>query len=282
MAKRKLHPEVITFLGTHPLPDSFGSHTKANDSHVDSGIPHRIIKLGETGLKATTSQLRTALILHHVSPENIERDLQRKESLKQLGYSVSENTPNRFPQSDKTRKGNLAEVFLAEYLVATSDISLPVYRLRYNPNVEQSMKGDDVLAFDFESEPVRILIGEAKFRGKPSKRAVTGIIKALIRSHQAGLPVSLQFVADRLFESGNNDLGQKVENCAMLIARRKFELIYVGLLMSNNNSSSNVNSHATNSLRNLVMISLGTENPSGLVTACYNGIEEESINGDTL
>ncbi len=34
-------------------------------------------------------------------------------------------------------------VFLAEYIVAESEASLPVYRLRYNPNVEQSMKGDD-------------------------------------------------------------------------------------------------------------------------------------------
>ena len=38
------------------------------------------------------------------------------------------------------------------YICAASGTCLPVYRLRYNPNIEQSMKGDDVLAFDFTSK----------------------------------------------------------------------------------------------------------------------------------
>lgn len=282
MGKSQSQPEVNAVLGAHPSQGSFGCHTNVNDSHAQSGVPHRALQLEQVGLTATTLQLRTALIHHHASPEMLERDRQKKEYLQKLGYSIKENMPNRFPHADKTRKGNLAEVFLAEYLIATSNASLPVYRLRYNPNVEQSMKGDDVLVFDFESDPVRILVGEAKFRGTPSKSAVTEIVEALVRSHQAGLPISLQFVADRLFDSGNNELGQKVENCAMLIAQGRLELLYVGLLIGNSNSASHVNSHTTNNLRNLIMISLGTENPNNLVAACYDVIEEESTNGDPL
>ena len=209
-----------------------------------------------------------------------ERDRRKRESLLKLGYPISGDESHRFPRADKTRKGNLAEVFLAEYIVAASDASLPVYRLRYNPNVEQSMKGDDILAFDFDSDPVRILVGEAKFRGTPSKASIDGIVAGLIRSHQAGLPASLQFVADRLFESGNVDLGRRVENCALLMASGRLDLQYVGLLLSNTSSKSHVDQHTKGGLRNLVMISLGIEDPNGLFDQCFGGIEE-SGDGDS-
>ena len=107
----------------------------------------------------------------------------------------------RFPTNASTRKGNLAEVILAEYVVAASGLALPVYRLRYNPNIDQSMKGDDVLAFDLDANPVRIVIGEAKFRGVSTKKAVEEIVEGLVRSYKGGIPASLQFVADRLFET---------------------------------------------------------------------------------
>jgi Cap4 SAVED domain len=92
----------------------------------------------------------------------------------------------RFPIDPSTRKGNLAEVVLAEYLVAATGIVLPIYRLRYNPNIDQSMKGDDVLAFDLDSNPVRIIVGEAKFRGTSTKKAVEEIVDGLARSTKQG------------------------------------------------------------------------------------------------
>jgi hypothetical protein len=213
----------VKILGSHPEPDAFGCYTQAEDTSTNSDVPHRALSQEGDSRDETVEQLREALIRHHASEEMRERDRSKRENLRQLGYPVSDDESHRFPRADKTRKGNLAEVFLAEYLVAGSKASLPVYRLRYNPNVEQSMKGDDVLAFDFDSNPVRILIGEAKFRGTPSKASVEGIVAGLIRSHQAGLPASLQFVADRLFESENVDLGLRVQNCALLMAQGRVD-----------------------------------------------------------
>lgn len=273
-----IQPDKI--LGPHPKPDAFGCHTQAEDTSTNSDVPHRALSQDSDSRDETVEQLRDALIRHHASEEMRERDRSKRENLRQLGYPVSADESHRFPRADKTRKGNLAEVFLAEYIVAESDASLPVYRLRYNPNIEQSMKGDDVLAFDFDSDPVRILIGEAKFRGTPSKASVEGIVAGLIRSHQAGLPASLQFVADRLFESENVDLGRRVENCALLMARGRLDLQYVGLLLSNTNSKSHVDQHTNGDLRNLVMISLGIDDPNGLIDQCFDGLEE-SDNGDS-
>lgn len=276
MAKKQ--PDDI--LGSHPQPDAFGCHTQAEDTSTNSGVPHRVLSQDDGSRNNTVEQLREALIEHHTSAEMRARDQRKREDLSRLGYPASDAGTHRFPHADKTQKGNLAEVFLAEYIVAGSEAELPVYRLRYNPNVEQSMKGDDILAFDFSSSRVRILVGEAKFRKTPSKAAVEGIVAGLVRSHQAGLPASLQFVADRLFETDNLDLGRQVANCALLMARGRLDLQYVGLLLSNTDSKTRVDRHTNGDLRNLVMISLGVEDPNTLVRNCFDGIEEDA-NGDS-
>ena len=267
-------------LGPHSEPDAFGCHTQAENKNTNSDVPHRALSQDSDSRGETVEQIREALIRHHASEEMRERDQRKREGLRQLGYPVSDAETHRFPRADKTRKGNLAEVFLAEYIVAGADAELPVYRLRYNPNVEQSMKGDDVLAFDFHSKRVRILVGEAKFRGTPSKAAVEDIVSGLMRSHRAGLPASLQFVADRLFETENIDLGRRVANCAILMARGRLDLQYVGLLLSNTNSKARIDRHTNGDLRNLVMISLGVDDPNSLVRDCFDGIEEDA-DGDS-
>jgi Cap4 SAVED domain len=179
----------------------------------------------------------------------------------------------RFPIDPSTRKGNLAEVVLAEYLVAATGIVLPIYRLRYNPNIDQSMKGDDVLAFDLDSNPVRIIVGEAKFRGTSTKKAVEEIVDGLARSYKAGIPASLQFVADRLFEAGDAPLGERVLACAILFARGNLRLDYVGLLLSDSRAAERVDSATPASLHRLAMISFGVDAPDALVDDCYGDLE---------
>ena len=269
-----LYEEVENIIGKHPAEELFGSHLHAEDSPTDSNIPHRSLNHGSTGREQTVEQLRAALIEHHVSAAMIAQDRRKIKNLRALGYPIDEASVRRFPTSDTTRKGNLAEVFLAEYICAASGACLPVYRLRYNPNIEQSMKGDDVLAFDFTSKRPHIIIGEAKFRGTPSKKAIQDIVSGLVRSHQAGLPASLQFVADRLYELNQIELADRVEDCSIKMAQGRLDLSYVGLLLSDDKSKSKVHEHTTAELRSLVMISLGIDAPGNLVEDCFDGIEE--------
>ena len=262
-------------LGKHPSKELFGSYTDAEDGPTSSAVPHRSLTQGADNRGRTIKQLRTALIEHHVSAEMIARDQRKIENLRAQGYPITDAN-QRFPTADNTRKGNLAEVFLAEYICAASGTDLPVYRLRYNPNVEQSMKGDDVLAFDFSSTRPRIIVGESKFRGTPSKKAVQEIVSGLIRSHQSGLPASLQFVADRLYEAHNKVLANRIENCSLYMAKGILDLSYVGLLLGNTYCKSRVDDHTEGTLSNLVMISFGIENPEQLIYNCFDGIEEEA------
>lgn len=265
-----------SILGKHPTGNKFGSFTTFTDLVTAKNIAHRALLLPDEKVVDAFQVLRPALIGHHASPEMIARDNRRIASLKGLGYTFYDANVQRFPTHSDTQKGNLTEVFLAEYISASSGADLPVYRLRHNPNVEQSMKGDDVLAFDFRGGRPRIIIGEAKFRGVPSKKAVEEIIKGLNSSYHGGLPASLQFVADRLYESGQNALADQVESCALYMANGNLDLNYAGILLSNQNSANPINAHVDSSIRELVMISLAMSKPNELVTACFDGIEEEA------
>jgi len=254
-------------IGAHPkAPHPCGIHLSASDTESTHLVPHRMLDEVVPGSDALAASMTNWIVNHHVSPEAIERDKLRREALARQGFS---DPTVRFPQSDKTRKGNWAEILLAEYVAASCDTSIPVYRLRYNPNVDQSMKGDDVLAFDLDSDPVRILVGEAKFRTTPTKKVVLELVESLVRSHSGNIPASLQFVADRLFESGNNTLGEKVASCNSLFAQGKLRLDYVGLIASGTKTHSYVTTHAQTSVNQLAVVSLAIHDPAATVTRTF-------------
>lgn len=268
--------DVLNFediVGPQPsAPHPFGIEFSVTDEHSTHGVPHRVLKSGPVHPNDFKTTMRQYIVTHHASPENIERDRKRREALARHGFN---DARRRFPINLNTQKGNWGEIFLAEYLASSCSAQIPVYRLRYNPNVDQSMKGDDVLAFDLDSDPVRILIGEAKFRSTPSKQVVEEIVHTLVKSHQAGIPVSLQFVVDRLFEEGHSELAAKVDECSLLFAQGRLRLDHIGLLVSDVNTARHVNRNAKPEIRRLAVMSLCLNNPDDTISACYERIEDE-------
>lgn len=271
-SRREAAPGFI--LGPHPAPPSpFGEFLDANDRRTQSKAEHRALVEKDGVRTAAVHSLQEMLLRHHASREALKRTRKHREAIKQLGLEAQQARLRRFPTNVSTQKGNLAEIVLAEYVVAAAGVLLPVYRLRYNPNVDQSMKGDDVLAFDLDAKPTRILVGEAKFRGTSSAAAVKEIVAALVRSFKGGVPASLQFVADRLFEEGHAELADRVVDCWRQFALGALRIDYVGMLLSDTDAAERVDSATPGPLRRLAMISFGVDDPTVLVEACYRGLE---------
>lgn len=258
---------IDQLIGMHPKPPHpCGVHFSVKDGVTSHKLAHR--QLDGTNLDSKVFAKETAqwIVSHHMSAEAIERDRDRRDALKRQGLA---DPTKRFPSNESTRKGNWTEILLAEYIQSAGSLTLPVYRLRYNPNVDQSMKGDDVLAFDLDSEPIRVMVGEAKFRGTPSKKVVEEIVNSLEKSHAGNVPASLQFVADRLFETGKPELGSKVAKCNELFALGKLSLGYVGLLVSNTDAHRHVTTNGQSQLARLVVISIGCGTPEELVSDAF-------------
>ena len=264
----------LSILGTHPPKShAIGAFLDAKDSTTETKVPHRA--LSETNAERTDgiATLREMLHRHHVGNDAAARDAERRGAMRELGFETEQAGLRRFPVNPITQKGNLAEIVLAEYLIAARKVRLPVYRLRFNPNVDQSMKGDDVIAFDLDTRPPRIIVGEAKYRATATKVAVGEIVEALVRSHKAGIPVSLQFVADRLFDAGDEPLAKAVLDCARRIALGTLQVDYVGLLVSDDDAHPRVHSGTpAGGTARLAMMSLSFADPDGLVDACYRGM----------
>jgi len=89
------------------------------------------------------------------------------DEIAELGFPLSaQSLRNRYsgnPFDHKTQMGNLGEV-IAAHLSRTylRFQGTPIYPKRYNTNVDQSMKGIDVLNFRDINSPEEILIGEVK------------------------------------------------------------------------------------------------------------------------
>jgi hypothetical protein len=263
---------IDQLIGVHPkAPHPCGVHFSVNDGATSHKLAHRQLHDSSLDPKLFAKETAQWIVTHHMSRDAIERDRVRREALQRQGLP---DPTKRFPTNESTRKGNWSEILLAEYIQAAGTLALPVYRLRYNPNVDQSMKGDDVLAFDLYSDPVRVLVGEAKFRGTPSKAAVEEIVSSLEKSHAGNIPASLQFVADRLFETGNVELGSKVAKCNELFALGKLSLGYVGLLVSNADAHRHVSANGKSQLATLAVISLGCDTPEALVSDAFAQAQE--------
>lgn len=270
--KIKIPQSFESVTSAHPTStDPIGICFSSSDSNSEFGVPTRSLFETKTYTEQFVSIMRSWLRNHHASPEDLVRDRKRREALARQGF---EFPVSRFPKSSTTQKGNWAEVFLCEYIKSSCDASIPVYRLRYNPNVEQSMKGDDVLAFDLDADPVRIIVGESKFRKAPSKQAVEEIIEALEKSHKGGLPASLQFVANTLFTQGNEELGSRIEECADHFVKGSLRINHIGLLASNQNGFAHVNRNAKTSVHHLAVMSLNLDNCEQIVNDCFASLEE--------
>ena len=71
------------------------------------------------------------------------------------------------------------------------------------------ISSDDILLFDKNNIEEKIIMGESKFRGIPTKKVIEDIIKALSKDN---LPISLAFVRDRLDELGENGTAELIDD----------------------------------------------------------------------
>jgi len=156
--------------------------------------------------------------LRHVIESHHARSLDWTRLLNAIGFSSlaevlkRSNTvlPARSMQSSEdredeeqeltTRRGNFCEVLAAEYAITQMGFDVPIRRLRYNPNPDQSMKGDDVLGFRFPQVhgSGAVLVGESKYRSGRSRSAVRSAVEKAFRSlclSERSYPASMDFVA---------------------------------------------------------------------------------------
>ena len=271
--------EQERLIGVHPTePHIFGFWLKSTDLPTTERKKHRLLTENRSHRSAAIDQLAQWIIEYHIPEFNLDLLKKKKALLDKhgLGQYIAHLHP--LPKSDTTQKGNLGEIVLIEYLKNSRGFTPYIYKLHYNPNVEQSMKGDDVLMFNPEDINNELIYGECKFRSTPTAAVVSDIVGNL--EGQNKLPISLTFVAYRVNEAGNNDLAEKILDLQHKIYNGEVLVTNAGFLISKCSKRSGCGTSAVveknldTSNPRLVMISLGVEDPEEIVKKAFQKAEE--------
>jgi len=118
-------------LGHHPAPPHpFGEAFHAEDGYTQTEVLHRALSEQDGKRDVAVTGICEMLGRNHASQEMMESTRQLREALTRLGFGAAlQRLPRRFPTNSTTRKGNLAEIVLAEYIVTAAGTELPIYRL---------------------------------------------------------------------------------------------------------------------------------------------------------
>ena len=252
-------------IGSHPKSGIFNYWIKCTDTSCSTCKTHRMLEELASD-DNVVEVIGKWLIDHHLSEGKKFRLNTKKRILEKYDFEEYAKNMELFPVTDKTRKGNLAEVVLCEYLQETSGAENYVYRLHFNPNIDQSMKGDDVLLFKVDKE-IEVYVGESKFRKTSSKASIKSVSENY--GSELTLPISLTFVADRLFDVGNIDIAGKLFDLNDSLYKNTENVVNVGFIMSDNNIGTRVEKHMDSKNSKFILISMGLTQPEILIEKSY-------------
>jgi hypothetical protein len=277
-------PKQSELIGDHPsAPSIFAKWLKSNDLPVTATKSHRSL----TPLIATNDNdliewLGKKLFEHHHSDYRVKK---LKENYAKLGFKKYAERHGKLPKSDKTKKGNATEILLTEYIEGCFNRKLiKVFKLKYNPNVDQAMKGDDTLMIDIvkdgKKDKVKVYLGEAKFRKTPTKGVVKTIAKSLSKDK---LPLSYSFLVDELGRKSETEaLADILDAHIVQKIKGKGDLIYTGFLLSNTDTFTVVESSLKSDNPQMVLISIGIDNPEELISKAFEKAEYFVLNPHTI
>lgn len=227
---------------------------------------HRTLTVKE-GANNPIPDLADMIKEHHILPERLDYLKKKKSILNKYDFSEFVKSQNLLPTEQKTQRGNLGEIILGEYLERVTDNEVIINRLRYNPNVEQSMKGDDILLLNKDNPFLKVYTGESKFRTTPSQSAVEELTKEY--GKQITRPLSIGFTTNLLYTMGRFEEAEILEELSSKIAKDEIDIVNIGLLISNHNAANHIESHLVSSNPNFAVISMNIRNPDAFADLCF-------------
>ncbi len=271
----------VELIGEHPdNTHPFGKWLGANDLPDSATKCHRELTESTAVDDDLIEWMAKKIIGHHYTQFRIDR---LKEKYGSLGFEKYAEQHRKLPVADKVKKGNATEILLTDYVQTTQGKEfIKVFKLKYNPNVDQAIKGDDTLMVDlFEengNEKIKIYLGESKFRKTPAKDVIEDITNSLSKDT---LPLSYTFLVEEIAKT-DEALARKLDDYIVQEVKDRGDLIYAGLLLSNTNTSRTVERHLNSDNSNLVFISVGIDDPEGFIESVFEKAEELIANPDLL
>lgn len=265
---------IINLIGEHPDEGNFiGEWLNSQDLSDEDEKKHRHLVEKDGKRQQAVDWFGDRLVDYHVHPKRMERLIDKYKELDLNDYAHHIAQKGFLPTADKTKKGNAGEILLSEYMKATKGETLvDTFKIRYNPNVEQAIKGDDTLLFDvIDDQTIQVYLGESKFRATADKTVILDIISSLSEDK---VPLSFGFIVSQLYDKGQDELAARIDDLNIQLIKQNKQITYVGLLLSDSDCHTRVQTHLTTENKMMVMISMGVNDPGAIIEASFTKAQD--------
>ena len=227
------HPEKPNFFADWLTCEDILSEPKANKKYrkLSENLPHK---------SSAIEEIAQLLIKHLITNTDIDSLRNRKKKIyEKYSYEQHLEAQELIPTKGTVRQGNLGEIIFIEYLKALGKYDFLVYKFEYNPNISQSMKGDDILMFDKDNLR-NILLGEAKYRSNSKATIIEEILESF--GGTTKLPISLTFIT-RVLAKTDINLSNQLSEIQTEIKHGEKSIINAGFIISDKNISNTLEKH---------------------------------------
>jgi hypothetical protein len=124
----------------------------------------------------------------------------------------------KIPEVKNIRSGDIGEILASDYIEESLDYSVPIRKLRWRDHRNMAMRGDDVIGIviDQQQQTIKFLKAEAKANKILGRGILDDARKELDLDDGLPAPHALEFVAERLRETGNQALSDLIEKVQLV------------------------------------------------------------------
>nr|MDC2855879.1 SAVED domain-containing protein [Ningiella sp. W23] len=171
------------------------------------------LELRQEEFESIKNLLIASLPDYYVDPQSIAGTLAR------LGKNAAaQKLLTKIPEVKKIRSGDLGEVITTDYIEESTNYTVPIRKLRWRDHRNMAMRGDDVIgiAVDLQRQSIKFLKAEAKANKALSRKVLQEARAELDLDEGLPAPHALEFVAERLRETGNQPLADLIEKVQLV------------------------------------------------------------------
>lgn len=209
------------------MPLGFLSKCNKSQKHAGSA---EIVVYSITFDQSLVDELAPIVQTHYFKDRTIQ-DVLNKWKRPGLAKYIDEVLPVTL----KGKSGHLGEILATEYVNNNGwKYLIPIKRLQWKDGRDCAMRGEDILGFDFDEEPIRFLKGESKSR-KSLVPKVVGEARLGLEKN-AGLPQAhtLIFIAERLAEMNQDVKANKIREYVADKLPQKAQVAHLMFIFSGN------------------------------------------------
>ncbi|PAJ74198.1 hypothetical protein CJF42_11980 [Pseudoalteromonas sp. NBT06-2] len=191
--------------------DLKGKSVNSSTSNINHSFELLVLK--EEEFDNLKNVLIDVLPDYYIDPQSIAGTLAR------LGKdAAAQKLLTKIPEVKNIRSGDIGEILGSDYIEESLGYSVPIRKLRWRDHRNMAMRGDDVIGIivDQQQQTIKFLKAEAKANKILGRGILEDARKELDLDDGFPAPHALEFVADRLRETGNQALSDLIEKVQLV------------------------------------------------------------------